>query len=306
MRIPHALLCLALLVPPCAAVRAEEPPAGPGVADALAVARAILEGDADQAREAAGRLAQASAEQIRRVQEALRTLARGGRPLAEQPGGPIEPGTEDPPPALRMTVHVVEVEADGLDPLLGAWRPGRGRPAVYLPAAEAEALLERLEANSAARVVSAPSVVTLDGRRAEVSMLEQIAFVEDYDVQRSAAGEVTLDPVVGVLQEGHVLGLMARLDEDGRHARLEVDLAVAQVGMPIPEQERTIEGATVRVQCPEVSVQRTRGGIHLPVGGHAIFGSGEQGRGTAGAFERFVVVRVERVELPLPPRANGR
>ncbi len=200
--------------------------------------------------------------------------------------------------AAQMTVRVFDVRAERVAALLGDRRPVQGRMAVHLPIAEAEALLAKLNEAEGVEQVAAPSIVAMDGQRANVSVLNQVSYIQDFDVAKTDAGAVVADPIIGVVTEGVVIELRARQSADGHSVQLECDSTWSEIARPIPEVTTRIGEQEVKIQCPEVKVQRTRAGLTMPLGGYALIGDGQAIGAGENSRERVLIIRVDAVEFP--------
>jgi len=80
---------------------------------------------------------------------------------------------------------------------------GQERSGQVLSEAQVQALLQRLEGLSA-ESVQAPRLIVFPFQRAELSVLQQHAYIQDFDVE-VATGSSIADPVVNTLVEGAVL-----------------------------------------------------------------------------------------------------
>lgn len=199
---------------------------------------------------------------------------------------PVDPDA----PIVDVTTRVLDVEASLLPQLLALGKPVDGA-AVWLDE-EAAAKLEVLIAKEGKglNMITAPRLATYDGQRANISILNQIAYVQDYDVEISNDVSIA-DPIIGTLNEGLVVDLRPHVDEGGKHITLEISVTEAEVNRPIPEIQVAAGPSTVTLQVPEMHVRQMRSTVKLPVGGQALLvGEGKSPEGGQ-ATRRVVIVR---------------
>jgi hypothetical protein len=215
----------------------------------------------------------------------------------------------------RRLVHIetklIEMPAEVAHRLLGPQRPQPGRthrpthPPTHrqMDAAAAKRLLANIQATPAAQVVSSPRVTTYDGQRANVSILNQVSYVQDYDVEhgKDERGEdgVIIDPIIGVIQEGVTIDLKAHL-EDAGSVRLEFVGTWSAVRQPIAEREIEIAGHEVKVQLPEIFVAKTEATAALADGGYVLIGGGASFDTGDRRVERVALVHVRILDPSTP------
>ncbi|MEQ8766886.1 MAG: hypothetical protein RL885_23430 [Planctomycetota bacterium] len=89
-----------------------------------------------------------------------------------------------------------------------------------------------------ADMVIAPQVMTFDGQRFEISVLNETAYVKEYQVHEAVApnGQRLVDPIVELVQDGLIIGGRALVLGDDA---IGVDLSSKQAKLdkPIPEEE---------------------------------------------------------------------
>lgn len=116
--------------------------------------------------------------------------------------------------------------------------------AELLTGAESRFLEQRLAATDGVERVSAPRILTLPRQEAHLSVLNQIAYVRDYELVVVEPGGIELaDPVVDVIEEGVNVILQAVAIEkraEGFVYAVEVDFHSSSVERPIPTVTREI------------------------------------------------------------------
>jgi len=101
-----------------------------------------------------------------------------------------------------------------------------------------------------AEMLAAPLVSVLPLQKAEVSVMNQTAYVKDFTVQRTDDNEVLADPVVDVVWSGHRAEICATFLPGGRIG-LSCDVRFQELQRPIPEVEVKLvpgtKGATIQI-----------------------------------------------------------
>lgn len=270
--------------------------------DVASLGDRVLDAPADDVDALARAVAALELGEARALVERLRARFAdkdGGTPARPWPRlTPLDVASDDdalPPvdpdaPIVDVTTRVLDVEASLLPQLLALGKPVDGA-AVWLDE-EAAAKLEVLIAKEGKglNMITAPRLATYDGQRANISILNQIAYVQDYDVEISNDVSIA-DPIIGTLNEGLVVDLRPHVDEGGKHITLEISVTEAEVNRPIPEIQVAAGPSTVTLQVPEMHVRQMRSTVKLPVGGQALLvGEGKSPEGGQ-ATRRVVIVR---------------
>ena len=93
---------------------------------------------------------------------------------------------------------------------------------------------------------------------ANVQMLNQLAYIRDFDVEVAQAATIG-DPIVGRIEEGVVLDVRPIVSADRRYLTLELRPTVASLVRPIPTFSTLLGVANstpVFIQTPELRIQR--------------------------------------------------
>jgi len=199
---------------------------------------------------------------------------------------PVDPDA----PIVDVTTRILDVDAALLPQLLALGKPAEAAT-VWLDEAAADKLDELIRKHAdGLTVVTAPRLATYDGQRAHISILNQIAYVQDYEVEISNDVSVA-DPIIGTLNEGLVVDLRPHVAADGKAITLEISVTQAEVNRPIPEIQVAAGPSTVTLQVPEMHVRQMRSTVTLSVGHVAMLvGEGKTPDGGA-ATRRVVIVR---------------
>ena len=213
----------------------------------------------------------------------------------------VPPGFAPPPPPERKLVNaevrVIDVPAASAAAFLGNLRPTAEQQAVPLTADDAARLLRATDAREDVKLVSAPRVSVYDGQQANVSVLNQVSYVQDFDVEVKKDGGMIVIPIVQVIQEGTLIDFRPSLDAQGKTIALSFEGTFAAITRPIPEKEVELPGSLghkVMVQLPELKVMRVKTTVTLPDGGWVLIGGGvllEPAKGEI--YERVTLVHLK-------------
>jgi type II secretory pathway component GspD/PulD (secretin) len=143
---------------------------------------------------------------------------------------------------------------------------------VYLNDLEMEMILRAVTKSERVQIVTAPRLLVFNTARANLTVMNQIAYVQDFDVE-IAQGASIADPVVNVVQDGVILDVRPVVSADRRFITLEVRPTVATLRRPIAEITTTLGGASsVTIQLPELEIARVRTSVPMPDGGTVMLG----------------------------------
>ena len=114
-------------------------------------------------------------------------------------------------------------------------------------------------------------------QRAYATMLNQITYVQDFDVEVALAS-IIADPSVGVISDGIVLDVRPTIFQDRKYIMLELRPTVATLLRPIPEFTSSLAGLTtpVTLQLPELQVATANTNAIVPDGGAVVIGGLKQ------------------------------
>ncbi|MDA1194019.1 MAG: hypothetical protein O2894_02440 [Planctomycetota bacterium] len=289
------LLLLVFAAPGWAEEEAPDP-------SAAALAEMILDGGAAEHDLVTAWLVGASRDELRAVFSELRALRAQRSEHAERPDR--APGSETAAGGTMVTIEarVIDVPLAAVSDLLGAHRPTADQTVRMLTEAEARALLAALPDRKGARVVTAPRITMHNRQTGNVSVQNQVSYVQDYDIERSG-DLVAVDPIIGVLQEGVVLDLRPTVSADGTSVAVSFQGTFAALVRPIATKTLKLgEGiAPVTIQLPELNVARVSATAHVPVGGWVLIGGGVEFQPEEGdRVERVTLLRVETADLETP------
>ncbi len=139
-----------------------------------------------------------------------------------------------------------------------------------------EVILRAVEKTQRVQEITAPRITVYNAQRANVSVLNQVSYVADYEVEIAQASNIA-DPVVQTIQEGVVLDVRPIVSSDFRFVTLELRPTVAEVLRPIPTITTNLASgpfasAPVTLQVPELRIQRVRTTVMMPDGATLLLG----------------------------------
>ncbi|MEM6675939.1 MAG: hypothetical protein AAF726_24030 [Planctomycetota bacterium] len=137
---------------------------------------------------------------------------------------------------------------------------------------EVSSILRAVEKSEESEVVNSQMLSVHDSQRAYVTVINQQAYIQDFDVE-VAQFQAVADPVVNVLNEGVVLDVRPTILENRKWLRLEIQPTIARV-VALRDFATTLGGNTapVEFQLPELEVQSVNTSAFLPDGGSLLLG----------------------------------
>jgi len=135
-----------------------------------------------------------------------------------------------------------------------------------------ELILRAISKSERIELVTAPRITVHNTSRANLSVLNQVAYIKDFDVEIAQAASIA-DPIVEVIQDGVILDVRPVVSADRRFVTLELRPTIAQLVRPIEERVTTLGSQnSVTIMLPEVEIQRVRTSVPLPDGGTVMLG----------------------------------
>lgn len=142
----------------------------------------------------------------------------------------------------------------------------------FLNDLQMQLVLRAVSKSERVELVTAPRILVHNTARANLSVLNQVAYVQDFDVE-IAQGSSIADPIVNVIQDGVILDVRPVVSADRRFITLELRPTVAQLKRPMEERVTTLGSQnSVTIMLPEVEIQRVRTSIPIPDGGTVMLG----------------------------------
>jgi len=141
--------------------------------------------------------------------------------------------------------------------------------ATLLPDAAAIERQRKLLEDARAELVSAPQLTTLPGQRGNLSVLNEVAYVKEYELHVIEPGNVEiLDPVVEVIQEGLLMEVRVLQVSEGLYG-LELTCTNAELERPIPTKKvrpSPLFASEVEIGQPVVHTAKVNATVRLADG----------------------------------------
>lgn len=143
----------------------------------------------------------------------------------------------------------------------------------FLDDFELNAILRAVRKTDRINVVTAPKLTAFNTQRANISILNQVAYIRDFDVE-VAQNAFIADPLIGYVQDGVVLDVRPIVSSDKKYITLELRPQVAELeARPIPVFTSTLSGmATVVLEIPSIRLQSIETTVTVPDGGTVLLG----------------------------------
>ncbi|MCC6406035.1 MAG: hypothetical protein IT453_02635 [Planctomycetes bacterium] len=142
----------------------------------------------------------------------------------------------------------------------------------YLNDLQAELILRAVSKSERVELVTSPRLLVFNTARANLAVLNQVAYVKDFDVEIAQAASIA-DPIVDVIQDGVVLDVRPVVSADRRFIMMELRPTVAVLRRPIQEVATSLGSQNaVSIQLPEVDIQKVRTTVPMPDGGTVMLG----------------------------------
>lgn len=142
----------------------------------------------------------------------------------------------------------------------------------YLNDLQLQLILRAVSKSERIELVTSPRITVHNTARGNLSVLNQVAYVQDFNVEIAQAASIA-DPIVNVVQDGVVLDVRPVVSADRRFITLELRPTIANLKRPIREVVTTLGSQnSVTIQLPEVEIQRVRTSIPMPDGGTVMLG----------------------------------
>ena len=158
---------------------------------------------------------------------------------------------------------------------------------------EAQAYTIELIIAQGANRVQAPALTVYAGQRANITISNQISFIQDFDVG-VANGASVADPIIGIIQEGLAIDLVAKPTEAQDRVALLFTIVNSDLERPIPTRAVSVgTGKPVQIQLPSLVFSQVAGSSVVPAGVESFL---TRIPGPEGALD--VTVRAVPVALP--------
>ncbi len=153
-------------------------------------------------------------------------------------------------------------------------------------------ILRAVEKQQDVEMVNSQILSVLNRERGHVAVINQTAYVRDFDVEVAQAAFIA-DPKVDVIQDGIVLDVQPVIQQDRKYIILNLNPTVAELTRPIPTFTTSLAGSTlpVTLQLPNLVVTNFSTTAKVPDGGTVLLGGLRQ-----------VLTKERRAEVPLLAR----
>ncbi|MFK5955225.1 MAG: hypothetical protein QM477_02135 [Planctomycetota bacterium] len=134
-------------------------------------------------------------------------------------------------------------------------------------------ILNAVEKNSHAQELTSTILSAQNTQRAYATMLNQITYVQDFDVEVALASFIA-DPIIGVISDGIVLDVRPTIAQNRKYITLELRPTVATIVQPIQEFTSSLAALTtpITIQLPELQVSSANTTVVVPDGGTVVIG----------------------------------
>jgi hypothetical protein len=162
------------------------------------------------------------------------------------------------------------------DRALGQLLTGRGGLTLgfsILDDTEIQGLFRAIEKNLDTTLVNAPRLTIYNNQRANLTLVNQVSYVKDYDVEVAQTAFIA-DPLVDVVQDGLTLDVKPTVSHDRKYVTLEVQPTLATLFRPIRTFETNLSGLTtpVVIELPEIRYSSAATTVRVPDGGYVVIG----------------------------------
>ena len=143
----------------------------------------------------------------------------------------------------------------------------------YLNDLQLEMILTAVSKSERVELVTAPKILVFNTARSNLAVMNQVAYVQDFDVEIAQAASIA-DPVISVVEDGVILDVRPVVSADRRFVTLEVRPTVAELQRPIQTFVTSLgsSGNSVTIQLPEVEKSMIKTSIPMPDGGTVLLG----------------------------------
>ncbi len=143
----------------------------------------------------------------------------------------------------------------------------------FLDDTEVSLILRAVEKSSHARFLQAPSLTVYNTQRANITLVNQLSFIQDFDVEVAQTAFIA-DPIVGIIQDGLTLDVRPTISHDRKYITLQLQPTVATLLRPIPTFQTSLGALStpVTIQLPEMVIQKSQTTVRVPDGGSLVIG----------------------------------
>ncbi|MCR4316019.1 MAG: hypothetical protein NUW37_06670 [Planctomycetes bacterium] len=196
----------------------------------------------------------------------------GGTPTSLAPSSGIFFNDSSDGDIRARTEHIVDgTIGDVLQPVGGGTLQF-----IFIDDTELNMIVRAVQKQRNAMVMTAPRLVAFNTQRANLTIIDQVAYIRDFDVQIAQAASLA-DPIVATVQDGLVLDITPTISNDRRFITLELRPTVAELLRPIPTFTTNLGAGAlattpVTIQIPELVLKKAETTVKVPDGGSVLIG----------------------------------
>ena len=130
-----------------------------------------------------------------------------------------------------------------------------------------------VEKKQEARILQSPNLTVFNTQRANITLINQLAFVQDFDVEVAQTAFIA-DPQIAIIQDGLALDVRPVVSNDRRYVTLQLQPTIATLTRPIQTFTTSLGAFTspVTLQLPEINIQKAQTTVRVPNGGTLLIG----------------------------------
>lgn len=142
--------------------------------------------------------------------------------------------------------------------------------AYFVDLTQINAVINAVQKKRKARILIAPRLTAFNTQRANITIVNQIPYIQDFEVNVATTAAIA-NPVVDTILDGMVLDVKPTISNDRRFITVEVQPTVAELLLPIPTFTTTLgPTSTVTIQIPEIKLQAVQTTVRVPDGGAVV------------------------------------
>jgi type II secretory pathway component GspD/PulD (secretin) len=130
-----------------------------------------------------------------------------------------------------------------------------------------------VEKKQEGRILQSPNLTVYNTQRANITLINQLAFVQDFDVEVAQTAFIA-DPQISIIQDGLDLDVKPIVSNDRRYVTLQLQPTIATLKRPIQTFTTSLGAFTspVTLQLPEINIQKAQTTVRVPNGGTLLIG----------------------------------
>jgi len=143
----------------------------------------------------------------------------------------------------------------------------------FLDDTDVNLILKAVEKTQSGRLLQAPSLTVYNTQRANITLVNQLSFIQDFDVEVAQTAFIA-DPIIGIIQDGLTLDVRPTISHDRKYVTLELQPTIATLLRPIPTFQTSLGALTtpVTIQLPELRIEKSQTTVRVPDGGSLVIG----------------------------------